>query len=300
MIPLGANNQNKRDALATHYAKGMVAAIQRAKPVTAGANLLAALVSAADAARTASPRIRDIVVVDNGLSDRAPLDFTRPGATEASGDDVAKQLLKSHELEATTFAGMHVEFVGLASAVAPPQPALAQPQVTAISSVYRSIVEAGGGTASITPVPRTGSPVSTALPVKVVKPQPTAISFGGTQRFGDGSAVAFTPGSPTFRDPRAARALLEPLADWLQQGTHSAVIVGTTSSEGHAMKESDLKLSTARAVAVKSMLVSLGADAGRIRAIGKGYIADPPDRVHGVLDPAKAALNRVVRITTRF
>jgi outer membrane protein OmpA-like peptidoglycan-associated protein len=151
----------------------------------------------------------------------------------------------------------------------------------------------------ITPLERSGASVPTKLPVDVVGKSNTQVTLGGTSALGDGSSVAFQPGTATFRDPAAARNLLRPLAAWLPTGTsHRAVVVGTTSSEGNASKASDLQLSRERAQAVKAVLVSLGADPTTIKAEGKGYIADPPDRVKGVLDPAKAAQNRVVRITT--
>jgi outer membrane protein OmpA-like peptidoglycan-associated protein len=144
-----------------------------------------------------------------------------------------------------------------------------------------------------------GAPIDTKLPVRVIGNAADEVALGGTSALGDGSSVAFTPGTATFRDPAAARRLLAPLATWLPPGTqHRAVVVGTTSSEGAVSKESDLKLSLERAQAVKDVLTSLGADGNRIQVEGKGYIADPPDRVQGVLDPAKAAQNRVVRITT--
>jgi outer membrane protein OmpA-like peptidoglycan-associated protein len=221
--------------------------------------------------------------------------------TDANAKDVVSSLLKRRVITATTFKGLTVEFVGLGTTIASPQPKLPASQVTALTAVYAAIVRAGGGKAVITPLERSGPAVDTKLPVDAVGKSNTEVTLGGTSALGDGSSVAFQPGTAVFRDPAAARKLLGPLAEWLKPGTsHHAVVVGTTSSEGNASKASDLKLSRDRAQAVKDLLVSQGADASRIKAEGKGYIADPPDRVNGVLDPAKAAQNRVVRITTTY
>lgn len=273
--------------------------VRSARPVTKGADLFSALVVAAKAAHSAGTPIPRIVAIDNGLSDTGPLDFTVPGMTGADPADVAASLLKKHVLSPDTFKGLTVEFVGLGTAVAPPQPPLAKAEVATVSSIYSAVVRSGGGTPVVTPITLKGAPAKAALPVDAVRPGGSKLTLGSTAALGDGSSIAFNPGTATFRDPGAARKLLEPVAGWLRPGSqHRATVVGTTSSEGSASKASDLQLSRARADAVKNLLVSLGADAGRIQAEGKGYIADPPDRVNGVLDPAKAAQNRVVRITT--
>ena len=273
--------------------------VRNARPATRGADLLTALLQAATSARAAGIPIPRIVAVDSGLSDRGPLNFTVAGMTAAVPADVAASLLQKHVLSATTFAGLTVEFVGLGTDVAPPQSPLSTSQVQAVSAIYTAVVEAGGGTAVITPLPGTGGVAKNDLSVGVVQTGGGKLTLGGTTSLGDTSPIGFEPGTATFRDPAAARELLKPVAAWLAPGsTHRATVIGTTSSAGSESKASDLQLSRARADAVARLLVSLGADPSRITAEGRGYIAQPPDRVNGVLDPAKAAQNRVVRITT--
>jgi outer membrane protein OmpA-like peptidoglycan-associated protein len=291
--PAARADSNRRNAqLATTL-------IRNARPATRGADLLTALLVAAKDAHSADVPIPRIVAIDNGLSDRGPLNFTVPGMTSAAPKDVAAAMLRKHVIRADTFEGLTVEFVGLGTAVAAPQPPLGKAEVTTVTSIYSAVVQAGGGTAVITSLKRVGAPVKTSLAVAVVKSGGGKVTLGGTSALGDGSSIAFQPGTATFRDPAAASNLLRPVAAWLRPGgPHRAIVVGTTSSEGSASKASDLLLSRARADAVKRLLVSLGADPTRIDAQGKGYIAQPPDRVNGVLDPAKAAQNRVVRITT--
>jgi OmpA-OmpF porin, OOP family len=273
--------------------------VRNARPATRGADLLTALLQAAKSARSAGIPIPRIVAVDNGLSDRGPLNFTVPGMTAADPKDVAASLLQKHVLDAQTFAGLTVEFVGLGTAVAPPQSPLSAPQVATVSAIYSAVIEAGGGKAVVTPLARSGGAATGDVSVGVVQVDDGKLTLGGTAALGDTSPIGFEPGTATFRDPAAARKLLQPVATWLAPGTsHRATVVGTTSSAGSASKASDLQLSRARADAVTNLLVALGADPNRISAEGKGYIAQPPDRVNGVLDPAKAAQNRVVRITT--
>ena len=289
----------ERAASDKRNAASVAALVHRAHPATAGADLMTSLLKAARAAHSAADPVRRIVAVDNGLSDRGPVDFTVPGMTDANAKDVVSSLLKRGTITPTTFKGLTVEFVGLGTTIAFPQTKLPASQVAAMTSVYSGVVRAGGGVPVLTPLVRTGPALITKLPTKSVDKSNTEVTLGGTSALGDGSSVAFQPGTASFRDPGAARTLLTPVAKWLAPGTkHRAVVVGTTSDEGNASKASDLALSRARAQAVKDLLVSLGADAGRVSAEGKGYIADPPDRVKGVLDPAKAAQNRVVRITT--
>lgn len=277
----------------------VTALVASARPETAGADLLASLLQAASEAHAANGGVRRLIVLDNGMSDRGAIDFTVAGMTDAAPADVVTALLHRRTITPTTFAGLTVEFVGLGTTVAPPQKALPAAQVTAIGDIYSAVVRAGGGTPVLTPLVRTGPAIRTDLPVAAVGASDTKVTLGGTSKLGDGSSVGFEPGTATFRDPAAARRLLGPLAAWLAPGSaHHAVVVGTTSSDGTASRASDIALSLARADAVRDLLVALGADRSKIGTEGKGYTADPPDRVNGVLDPAKAAQNRVVRITT--
>ena len=270
-----------------------------ATPVTRGADLLGALVLAAKAAKTAAVPIHRLVAIDNGLSDSGPLDFTTPGLADADPSDVVSTLKRTHVLDAHTFEGLSVDLIGLGTTVAAPQPRLPATQVRRLEAIYSAIVRAGGGTPTIIPLARTGGSVRTSLTVDVVPADSGTVALGGTTALGDGSSVAFGPGTAVFRDAAAARSLLRPVAEWLRPGSgHRAVLVGTTSSAGTSSAAADLALSQARADAVRDLLVELGADGARITAEGKGYIAQPSDRIDGVLDPAKAAQNRVVRITT--
>ena len=268
-------------------------------PATRGADLLGALVLAAKAAKAAAVPIHRLVAIDNGLSDTGPLDFTTPGLADADPNDVVSTLTRAHVLGAHTFEGLSVDLIGLGTTVAAPQPRLPQAQVRRLEAIYCAIVRAGGGVPTIIASARTGPPVRTSLTVDVVPADGGTVALGGTTALGDGSSVAFGPGTAVFRDAAAARALLRPVAEWLRPGSgHRAVLVGTTSSAGTSSQTADLALSQARANAVKDLLVELGADPARITAEGKGYIAQPADRIDGVLDPAKAAQNRIVRITT--
>ena len=270
-----------------------------ATPVNRGADLLGALVLGATAAKAAAVPIHRLVAIDNGLSDTGPLDFTTPGLTDADPSDVVSTLKRTHVLDGHTFEGLSVDLIGLGTAVAAPQPRLPVAQVRRLEAIYSAIVRAGGGAPTIIPSSRTGPPIRTSLTVGVVPADSGTVALGGTTALGDGSSVAFGAGTAVFRDAAAARSLLEPVAEWLRPGSgHRAVLVGTTSSAGTSSEAADLALSQARADAVKALLVALGADGARVTAEGKGYIAQPPDRIGGVLDPAKAAQNRVVRITT--
>lgn len=275
----------------------ILGSIQQAEPRTAGSNLYAALTLAADLAHSAAPTISTVQVVDAGLPDTGAVDLTVPGGTLVSSEQLVGHLSTTGALTSDTFAGLQIDFWGLASTSLPQQP-LAESQANNIQSLWPSIVVAGGGTSSAVVLPRTGDPVETELTtdvVEVVVPPALEVSGGTTMTFDSTSALGFASGESVLADPGAAAAALAPVAEWLMAADgRSAIVTGRTDSEG---PELNGPLSHARAAAVVDVLVSFGVDPAGLTVVGAAYTASPPDRLaDGSLDPYAAALNRVTEI----
>jgi len=125
--------------------KRVEAAVAAARPDSAGADDLAALAVAADAARAAGAPRAWLVLLDSGLDDRGALDFAVPGVLAAVPAEVADQLRRDGDLP--HLRGFTVVLAGLGY-TSPPQvlpSARWRGNITAISAAVMTAAGAWGG-----------------------------------------------------------------------------------------------------------------------------------------------------------
>lgn len=236
-----------------------------------------------------------VVLVDSGLSTVAPLDFRQRGLLDAPPAETVEALRGADALPG--LQGTTVVLAGLGD-VAEPQPALSPAQRSSLVALWTAVAEAGGASCvAVVDEPRGGDAPSDVPPVSVVDvPPPPTITPGQTTALPDDNSVGFRPDTAEFRDRNAARGVLTPFAQFLQESpTRQLALTGTSARAGTPQGQVDL--STRRAEAVKSLLVELGAPADRIstRGVGSqfpGYVDDVgPD---GRQLPGPASANRTV------
>ncbi|MGH3752640.1 MAG: OmpA family protein [Pseudonocardiaceae bacterium] len=256
------------------------------------------LASISLAARSVADAVgpKTIVVIDSGLQTTGALRFQdQDGALlHANPDEVVDLLRRTEQLP--DLSGMRVVFTGLGDTAAPQQP-LPAPARTVLVTLWTKIVESAGGKAEIMQAPLPSTPTLDGLPPVTIVP--VAAQWIGplpsVTVLRDGT-VGFVPGQAVFRDPGQARAVLTDYAGAIKNGKR-AVLTGTSASDGTL--DYRLQLSQKRADAVRDLLVSLGAPAGRIstRGVGSDFPGYVPDRdPQGNLDPVPAAQNRQVII----
>ena len=129
------------------------AAVAAARPESAGADDLAALDVAADAARAAGAQHAWLVLLDSGLNDRGALDFTVPGVLGALPSEVASQLRGDGDLP--RLRGFTVVLAGLGY-TAPPQPLPSARWRGSIAAIWAAVAAAAGARVQIIPVPVQG------------------------------------------------------------------------------------------------------------------------------------------------
>jgi outer membrane protein OmpA-like peptidoglycan-associated protein len=275
------------------------AAVAAARPDSAGADDLAALAVAADAARAAGTPHAWLVLLDSGLDDRGALDFTVPGMLAAIPSEVANQLKSDDDLP--RLRGFTVALAGLGYTSAP-QVLPSAKWRSNITAIWKTVTTAAGARVKIIPVPTQGPSIRTSEEVKQV-PVPTQQSLipaaGHTFVLNGESAARFRPDSTTFGDPAAAARTLARFAAWLAADPiRHAWLVGTTADVGAMAGQ--VRLSVLRADRVRTELVRLGASFAQISAkgLGSAFPHFRPDRSpSGTLLAGPAALNRSVRIT---
>lgn len=294
-------NRDAREADIAGAAAHVVDTINKAAADSDGSDLLAAIALGADQARALNAGTAHIVVIDSGLPDRGALDMTRPGMLAADPTEVATFLQANHSLPDLT--GFTVELLGIGYVTAPQEPLTIATQQNTVN-IWTTTLQTAGATVTITPLARTAPGPDTPHTTRTVgvPDDPTPPTTGPQPPtetvYDDTTALGFLPDSTQLRGHDAAVQALTPLAAWLTADpTRTAHIVGTTASAG--TEDSRARLALGRAEAIKDLLLTLGAHPDQITTHGAGYTATPPDRTpSGDLDPANAALNRTVRITT--
>jgi outer membrane protein OmpA-like peptidoglycan-associated protein len=293
----GGSNQETADARLNSFLarlNGDMAAVRAQVPE---ADVLTALDEAADA----TPKGGTVVMIDSGIPTTGPVSFTRSTMFGADPGDIVTYLQQQDLMP--DLRGKYVDLVGLGD-VAGDQLAKA-PLSTAdqrgIVNLWEAIAKQGGARCAY-PIPAdpTHKAVTTSVPVSLVHP-PTSVNFEpcGTTVLDNSGSVGFSVDTADFRDPKAANATLQKLADLVNQGQQQISLIGTTSSEGTAAH--NLTLSRERADAVRAILLTLHVSSSRIKAdgIGEGYF---PGRAvdmdsNGQLIPWQAVKNRSVRVT---
>lgn len=293
--PLALKTANDNPLYRQDQVKQLKNLIDKTRADNPEVDLLAALnLGVRSVSDAAGPKT--IVVIDSGLQTTGALRFQdQDGALlNANPDEVVDQLRRTQQLPNLT--GMRVVFTGLGD-TAPPQQPLPAPARAVLVALWTKIVESAGGKADVKQAPLPGTRTLSGLPPVTIVPVAMR-SIGplpSVTVLRDG-AVGFVPNQAVLRDPEQARATLADYAKAIKDGKR-ALLTGTTASDG--TPEYRRGLSEKRAIAVRDLLVSLGApaDSIRTRGLGSGFPGYVPDRdAQGNLDPIPAAQNRQVII----
>ncbi|MCU1613502.1 MAG: hypothetical protein JWO98_1042 [Frankiales bacterium] len=265
--------------------------LANARAKTLETDLLSALDTAARAI-SSQPGHHTIVVLDSGLSTVAPLDFRTPDLIDSDPAELAASLKKARQLP--DLAGDDVVFQGLGD-TAPPQVELGRPQRASLIGIWTAIAKAAGASdVQVEELPLTAKPQPGLPPVSPVVFD-NGMNCAGSVVTLTGGDVAFVADKAEFKDRAAALTVVGPIAKQMRKAQVTATLTGTTADVG----KDRILLSKQRAEAVKTLLVSLGVPADRLRTVGLGsdFPGFVPDHdASGNLIPAAAARNRKVTI----
>jgi OOP family OmpA-OmpF porin len=303
-----ADTRNMNGGAAQLYDVNFVAAlarkIQAVRAASPHADVLDALEIAGRAVRAVraachTQRGGTIFLEDSGLQDINPLNFTRPGQLEAL-PPVAVSFL-SGEQEIPDLAGMTVVLVGIGDTAAP-QPPLAIGQQAHLRAIWSAVIKAGGGQVETDPSPRENPAPRGVPPVNLIavpRLAPWPEGYKKSFPLPDNGPFGFRPNTAIFRDPSAAQKALSNVARFLLDNPTAKIeLTGTTARWGG--NKGDVTLSTQRANAVKSALISLGDSPGQLLARGVGWRSPCYERDGGPKGPMlerQAKHNRSVIVT---
>ena len=244
---------------------------------------------------------RVVVVVDSGLSTTGLCDFTNNLLSGDAGK-IADALVSREAIPDLT--GVEVVWQQMGD-VAAPQQELSPRQRNRLQEIWQAIIEAGGGTLTLSDAPPCAADADPTLPevtpVSLAAETPVVYSPASVTGsdftldapvFLQEEQVQFVGDSDAFLDKEAAVRVIEPFAAYLgEHPEQQLLLAGTTAGDENTAFS--LTLSAARAQAVKEVLVSLGVEETRIRTLGLGC-SDPWHIKNAGLQGDLAAQNRKV------
>ena len=222
--------------------------------------------------------VKKIVILDSGVCTTGLCDFHN-NIMSADAVAVADAL---EELEAIpNLQGIHVTWLYLGE-VEEPQESLSPKQINKLKSIWKEIIERGGGTFEYVDVPaneeKQSADLPSVTPVDVEKEVPISfdpkalsedVNLFEEPQFLREEQVCFVPDSDTLVDPDGAQKILEPIAEYmLKHPDFRLLLVGTTAGDGAG--DYSISLSNSRATRIKQVLVEKGVEEGRIDTLGMG------------------------------
>lgn len=267
--------------------------------------------------------MKRIVIVSSGLSTLAPLDMT-DGIGGLDINSIVANLKDNNEL--CDMTDMTVDLYGIGKvALGFGQDELSGNEVKVLENLYKSIfVESGISEDDI--VFHSNNPTGEVdISAREKLPEVSTVSTNGTDNmietvvirdeiipdnfdlrdkvleFPEDSVLSYYAGTPDFiENDETINNVLTPIVNWLiDYPEESIAIFSGTASCG--TKEELEELSYARANAVKSRMIDLGADESRISIYALGYENNPnkcTDTIDGVFIEEEAKKNRVTYITS--
>jgi hypothetical protein len=231
---------------------------------------------------------KHIVVIDNGMQTTGVLPMSTPWAFRADPESVIKPLREDERLR--TLEGVDVLFSGLGSH-ASPQGRLDDGDVATLEKLWRGILGALGANVETDTVTLSGELPPDLPPVKVIVKEDNQIPPTPCVRLRE-DQVGFRPGSPVLINAARTRDVFRPIAEQLEKTGVVTTLIGTTALDdgpGH-------KLSNARAVTAKRVMMDLGVPARQLITVGVGinFAGYQDPYVKGVFSEIIAIGNRLV------
>ncbi len=268
-VKLKADAKNKSQLL--------LMALQSVQADDAEADLLQALSLAVRSFASAPEDARRVIlVIDSGVSTCGLLNFQN---NLINGDPLAIASALQEKEAIPDLKGTTVIFQQLGDCAAP-QSSLSPSQQAKLRSIWKAVVEAGGGSFlaedDLPNPPLEDAVLPEVSPVYFPPESPVTLAEGSLAGMEEGlpilldeKTISFLGDSDAYRDPEEAMESLKPVAEYMRVNpAFRLLLIGTTAGDEDSAYARSLSL--ARSEAVKGSLVSLGIDAGRIQTLGLG------------------------------
>lgn len=246
---------------------------------------------------------KTIVVVGTGLSTKGDINF-RNNLLSVEPNDVLNALEKRNEIP--NLKGITVIWQQMGDTAAP-QTSLTQTQKERLTSIWKGVIERGGGKFKLNTIVASSIDKSKTYPtvdvIELPKESPINFTKNSVDNLSEDIPIAITEKQVSFiadqtsyLNVEKAKKTIHPIAEYLNRKENNKInilLIGTTAGDKNT--KFGFNLSKQRAETVKNTLISFGVNGSRIRTIGLG--SNDPWHVSGIsTDSGDASINRKVVI----
>lgn len=240
------------------------------RPDDEGCDLLSAIILAGNQLQSSNTEVHKLVILCNGVNTSTTLNFsTNPAfwSVEDVGQIIA-QLQELAYIQPDLLKNVDVTWFYMTATDGVHQASFEEAQKTRLYAFWNAYLQASGATnVEFRKDQLTGSAAEGVPPIEAVSVKPVTVNLPDAAAASpaeapaltlDTATLAFAPDSADFRDEQQASQTLDNAASQLLSNGGSYIIAGSVAATENGSSESSMRLSIARAQAVREELIARG------------------------------------------
>lgn len=255
------------------------------RPDDEGCDLLSAIILAGNQLQSSNTEVHKLVILCNGVNTSTTLNFsTNPAFWTADIDQILSQLQELSYIQPDLLQNVDVTWVYMTATDGVHQASFEEVQKTRLYAFWNAYLQACGATSvdfrkdQLTGRAADGVPPIEAVAVEAITvslPDVPASPAEAPTLTLDTATLAFEPDSAAFLDKQQASQTLDSAASQLLSNGGSYIIAGSVAATENGSDQSSMRLSIARAQAVREELIARGVAEDTIDCIGLSTYSTP-------------------------
>lgn len=261
-----AKNLNYAASEPKKWKKTLSDELNAVRPDDEGCDLLSAIILAGNQLQSSNTQAHKLVLLCNGVN-TSTLDFANQAFWTADIDQMISQLQELDYIQPDLLKNVDVTWVYMTATDGVHQASFEEAQKTRLYAFWNAFLQAcGAKTVNFRKDQLTGSAADGVPPIEAVAveaitvslPDATASPAEAPALTLDTATLAFAPDSAAFLDEQQANRTLNSAASQLLSNGGSYIIAGSVAATENGSDQSSMRLSIARAQAVREELIARG------------------------------------------
>lgn len=281
-----AKNSNYAASESKKWKKTLSDELNAVRPDDEGCDLLSAIILAGNQLQSSNTEVRKLVILCNGVNTSTTLNFsTNPAfwSVEDVGQIIA-QLQELAYIQPDLLKNVDVTWFYLTATDGVHQASFEEAQKTRLYAFWNAYLQAcGAKSVDFRKNQLTGSAAEGVPPIEAVAVDAVTVSLPDAPASPveaptltlDTATLAFEPDSAAFLDEQQANRTLNSATSQLLSNGGSYIIAGSVAATENGSDESSMRLSIARAQAVRQELIARGVPEDAIDCIGLSTYSTP-------------------------
>ena len=264
-----ANNPTYAQSESRKWQAELSDELSAVRPDSEGCDLFSALILAGNQLKSSNTEVHKLVILCNGLNTSPVLNFASNPIfwTDADIDQMISQLQELDYIQPDLLENVAITWAYMTSCDGVHQKNFEEVQKTRLYTFWNAYLQASGAnTVNFRKEQLTGSAAEGVPPIEAVSVKPVTVNLPDANASSaeapamtlDTATLTFVPDSADFRDEQQASQTLDNAASQLLSNGGSYIIAGSVAATENGSSESSMRLSIARAQAVREELIARG------------------------------------------